>query len=108
MSHPPGSGGAPDDPGTTPDGKATEALLIEGLRLYGQAEAAGASLRLIGSLAVQLTCPQWKHLATDLEDVAVSTSTSWGTRRSRTDSPLCSPRPVSRFTRRFDTARSMA
>ena len=56
----------PDDPGTTPDGAATEALLVEGLRLYGQAEAAGASLRFIGSLAVQLTCPQWKHLATDL------------------------------------------
>jgi hypothetical protein len=66
MSHPPGSGEAQNDPGTTPDGAATEALLAEGLRLYEQAEAAGASLRFIGSLAVQLTCPQWKHLATDL------------------------------------------
>jgi len=45
----------------------TQAVLAQGLDLLERASAAGLTLRLIGSLAVQLTCPQWRSLAITLD-----------------------------------------
>jgi hypothetical protein len=45
----------------------SQAVLEEGMALYQRAEETGVTLRFVGSLAIQLTCPKWKHLAVDLE-----------------------------------------
>ena len=42
-------------------------LSLEALNLYQQAERQNLTLRFIGSLAVQMSCPKWKHLACDLD-----------------------------------------
>jgi hypothetical protein len=44
----------------------TRAMLNEGLGLYQRAAERGLTLRFVGSLAVQMTCPAWRSLATTL------------------------------------------
>jgi hypothetical protein len=41
----------------------TRAMLAQGADLYQQATEYGLTLRFLGSLAVQLTCPRWRSLA---------------------------------------------
>lgn len=52
-----------DDPGVAAE---TRAVLLEGIALYTSACESAVSLRFIGSLAVQMMCPQWRHLASSL------------------------------------------
>jgi hypothetical protein len=41
----------------------TKRVLAEGLEVYRGATAEGLTLRFVGSLAVQLSCPEWRWLA---------------------------------------------
>ena len=45
---------------------ATKTMLAEGIELYERATDAGLTLRFLGSLAVQMSCPRWRRLAVSL------------------------------------------